>query len=177
MKKAESDEGRLLSRIAHGDAQALRCLYERYGEGIFRFAQVQLRNRADAEDVVQETMCSVWSSAASFRGQSSPRTWIWGIARHKIWDRIRQERRSRAAQPSRLRQQRQTGVAELHSQMEWALQQLPPEQREVLVLAFYYNYSCREIAQMVGCKEGTVKSRIFYAKRKLAELLGRQGDI
>jgi RNA polymerase sigma-70 factor (ECF subfamily) len=143
-----------------------------------------LNDPAHAEEVVQETMIAVWKSAKDYKEQSQVSSWILGIAHNKALDRAR----ARQREPELLREidrrasARATPeqIAQRNSQVERvrsALEKLSPEHREVMMLAFYNELSYSEIAQIVGCPEGTVKSRVYYAKEQLKRLLSEGGDL
>jgi len=142
---------------------------------VFRFALVQLRHRADAEDALQEAMLALWKGAARFRGDASARTWIWSVARRKVWDVLRRNRRRQRkleALPRPPAASEPVLSPEQQDALWRALGALPPEQREVVVLAFRFGYTIAEIASIADCPPGTVKSRMHHAKRKLAAIMG-----
>jgi RNA polymerase sigma-70 factor (ECF subfamily) len=143
-----------------------------------------LNDPALAEEVVQETMIAVWKNAKDYKEQSQVSTWILGIARNKALDRAR----ARQREPELLREidrrasARATPeqIARRDSQAERvrsALEKLSPEHREVIMLAFYNELSYSEIAQILNCPEGTVKSRVYYAKEQLKRILSEGGDL
>jgi len=166
-----ADDRELLSRVAAHDEAAFRRLYERYADRVFRYALTLLRNRHLAEEVVQETMVAVWQGAGSFKGGSRVSTWIFGIARNQAHALLRREERgAREAEEPLVLPDPAEGVHR-RDRVLAALEGLPPEQQEVVVLAFYEGLSYREIGRMLGVPEGTVKSRMHFAKRKLREVL------
>ena len=166
-----ADDRELLSRIATGDEAAFKRFYARYADRVFRYALTLLRNRHLAEEVVQETMVAVWQGAGSFKGSSQVSTWIFGIARNQAHALLRREERgAREAEEPLVLPDPAEGVHR-RDRVLAALEELPPEQREVVVLAFYEGLSYREIGRMLGVPEGTVKSRMYFAKRKLREVL------
>jgi RNA polymerase sigma-70 factor (ECF subfamily) len=178
------DESEWIRRIAQGDERAFERLFRCYAPRIFRFAMSYLNDPALAEEVVQETMIAVWKNAKDYKEQSQLSTWILGIARNKALDRAR----ARQREPELLREidrrasARATPeqIAQRDSQADRArsaLEKLSPEHREVMMLAFYNELSYSEIAQIVGCPEGTVKSRVYYAKEQLKRLLSEGGDL
>ena len=79
----------LLRRIAAGSEAAMRALYDRHGEALYRFARSCLADAFEASDVMHETMLFVWGAAARFEGRSAVRTWLFSIARNKSIDRLR----------------------------------------------------------------------------------------
>jgi len=161
----------LIARVAAEDEDAFRTLYERFSDRVFRYSFTLLRNQHLAEEVAQETMIAVWKSASRFAARSKVSTWIFGIARNKAFDLVRKEKRGERLPdgplvapdpaPGLLKQQVVAG----------AMAELPEPQREVVFLTFYEGLSYGEISAILGIPEGTVKSRMFHAKRKLAEAL------
>jgi RNA polymerase sigma-70 factor (ECF subfamily) len=178
------DESEWIRQIAQGDESAFERLFRCYAPRIFRFAMSYLNDPALAEEVVQETMIAVWKNAKDYKEQSQLSTWILGIARNKALDRAR----ARQREPELLREidRRASGratpeqIARRDSQVERvrsALEKLSPEHREVIMLAFYNELSYSEIAQILNCPEGTVKSRVYYAKEQLKRILSEGGDL
>lgn len=178
------DEIAWIRQIAQGDERAFEQLFQCYAPRIFRFAMGYLNDRSHAEEVVQETMIAVWKSAKSYKEQSQVSSWILGIARNKALDRARARQRepefsrekldrhaSARATPEQIAQ-RETQIERVRA----ALERLSPEHREVMMLAFYNDLSYSEIAQIVGCPEGTVKSRVYYAKEQLKKILSAGGE-
>ncbi|MEN6368130.1 MAG: RNA polymerase sigma factor [Thermotogota bacterium] len=167
----ELDDRRLLERVARGDEDCLRTLYNRFAERILRYAYTLLHNRHLAEEVVQETMVAVWNGADRFGGRSKVSTWIFGIARHRAMDLLRREIRGERVPEAVLTIPDPAPSVERREHVLSALLGLPDDQREVVVLTFYEGLSYKEIAAALAIPEGTVKSRMYHAKRKLAEAL------
>jgi len=166
-----AEDRELISRVAAGDEAAFRQLYERYGDRVFRYALTLVRNLHLAEEVVQETMVAIWRGAGSFKGGSQVSTWIFGIARNQAHALLRREVRGERVPEESLTLPDPAEAVEREDRVLSALAKLPPDQREVVVLAFYEGLSYREIARLLGVLEGTVKSRMHFAKRKLREAL------
>lgn len=165
-----SDQG-LMKRVAAEDEDAFRSLYDRYADRVFRYALTLLRNQHLAEEAAQETMVAVWKSASRFEGRSKVSTWIFGIARNKAFDLVRREKRGdRVPDVSLVSPDPAPGLLK-QEQVAGAMSTLPEPQREVVFLTFYEGLSYGEISGMLGIPEGTVKSRMFHAKRKLVEAL------
>ena len=173
---ASGDELRdlaLVGRIAAGDRQALAALYRDYYPRLYRFV-LRVLARSDAvEDVVNETMLAVWQQAAVFREASRVGTWIYGIAYRRALKALSRERRPVAvlepvpvAEPPEL-----SGIEVRRAAVARAIASLPPDQRAVVELTFAFGHSYGEIAVILGCPEGTVKSRMFHARAKLRPLL------
>jgi|FaiFalFF_MnMetaG_3_1042247.scaffolds.fasta_scaffold17899_2 RNA polymerase sigma-70 factor (ECF subfamily) len=166
----------LLRLIAQGDATAFREWYDRHSGPLFAYLYRLLRDVHLAEDVLSETMLTVWMDARRYRGDSSPRTWLYAIGRNKATDRLRQ----RAAWPLEAVDGQGAGnvaeEVETRVAVEDALQRLPPDQREVVELAFFHGCAYEEIARIMRCPVNTVKTRMFLAKQKLrAHLDGLRG--
>jgi len=128
--------------------------------------------------VLNDVMLAVWKGAASFDGRSRPSTWIFGIAYHKALKALARRPEEQededgerpepvdAEEPEQLAARR-----ELAGVLGRALGALPPEQRAVVELTYYYGLAYQEIAEIVGCPVNTVKTRMFHARRRLRELL------
>lgn len=168
------EELALLGRVAQGDRGALERLYVAYHRRLFGFL-IRFTERHDlVEEIINDTLYTVWRKAGEFRGESAVSTWIIGIAyrralkslkRQSFWLRIDGEAvdvpDQSAADPSE-----ETG--------DWLAQglaRLPLEQRMTLELAYFLGHSCEEIAAISGCPVNTVKTRMFNARRRLRELL------
>ena len=171
-----SDEPRDLdriARIARGDRAALAELYADFYPRLYRFV-LRVLARSDAvEDVVNETMLAVWQQAAGFREASRVGTWIFGIAYRRALKALERERRplpqldaTPVEMPAELSdaEARRAAVAR-------AVAALPPDQRAVVELTFAFGHSYGEIAAILGCPEGTVKSRMFHARARLRPML------
>ncbi len=165
------EDVKLVERVGRGDAGAFRELYTRYADRVFRYAFTLLRDRHLAEDVVQETMIAVWNGAGRFEGRSQVSTWLFGIARNLAYRVLRAEAKGERV-PEERGEEPDPGALEREARVQRAVAALPPEQREVVFLAFYVGLPYAEIARVQGVPEGTVKSRMFHAKKRLSEELG-----
>lgn len=175
--KTSSDE-MLIRRIAAGDQLAMRTLFAQHRVALYRWLLRLVGDETLAEDLLNEVFLDVWRTAASFEARSSVSTWLLAIARHKALSARR--RRSDAEldedtaatlvdpadDPELVLQKKNR--AELLRQ---ALGRLSPEHGEVVDLIYYHGKSVKEVAQIVGVPEATVKTRMFYARRKLAGLV------
>lgn len=179
--KALSDEA-LVALIATGDKNAMRTLYARHSARVFRFLLRIVDRAAAAEDLASETFIEVWRQAGRFEARSKASTWLLGIARHKALSSLRQRRVDQLDEtafalvpdPSdgpEADAQRQNCATVLRE----CLRQLPPAQRELLDLIYYHEQSIADIARLLGVPENTVKTRAFYARKRLAELLAERG--
>ncbi|MGD9812561.1 MAG: sigma-70 family RNA polymerase sigma factor [Sphingobium sp.] len=169
----------LIERIARGDQLAMRTLFARHQVSVFRFVTRLVGDQALAEDVVSEVFFDVWRQSGRFEGRSSVSTWLLSIARHKALSACR--RRPREAElddvaAERLADPADTPDVHLQRKDESAtigrcLAQLSPEHSEVIDLVYYHEKSVAEVAAVVGIPEATVKTRMFYARKKLADLV------
>jgi RNA polymerase sigma-70 factor (ECF subfamily) len=169
------DESLLLRdlRSERGE-DAARALYRTYSGELYGFALNRLGDRGLAEEVVQDVFTRVWRHAAEYdAARGSVRTWLYGIARNAIVDL---ERHRSRRPPVAAREPEVEGGAShdepieralLRWQVQAALERLTPEHREVVRLAHLGGLSVREIADLTGLPEGTVKSRTYYALQNL----------
>lgn len=142
----------------------MRELYDRYAGRLLRFAYPQLCDHPEAEDVVQETMLAIWQSAGTFRQASRASTWIFGICRNKVGEKLR---RRRELQPlESLPELAAPGTPATTVELWQQLYRLSPEHREVLLLVFEQGFSQSAVAETLGVPLGTVKSRTFHARRE-----------
>jgi len=175
--ETSSDEA-LIRRIADGDQPAMRTLFARHRVAIYRWLLRLVGDEALAEDLLSDVFLDVWRKAASFGGRSSVSTWLLAIARYKG---LSARRRRTDAE---LNDELASSVADPSDDPELVLQKrnreellrrslarLSPEHGEVIDLVYYHGKSVKEVAEIVGINEATVKTRMFYARKKLAELI------
>ena len=176
-----SDEA-LLALCSRADENALGELYDRYGRVAYGLALRIVRDRALAEDAVQEAFLAVWRSAGAFLAeQGKPSTWILTLVHRRAVDLVRREERRRA-EP---REETDHPTGEATDEEAWlraqrqvvqeALRKLPPEQREAIELAYYGGFTQSELAERLGLPLGTIKSRMFTGLKRLRELLAESG--
>ena len=165
------DEAELLAQVARGDHQAFQQFYRLYAPRVFRYALTLVRDQFLAEEVVQETMIAVWRGAKGFRGRSQVSTWVFGIARNQAWQVLRRTPQNLSEPEEEVVVLDGVGMVEEEERVRKALTKLPPIEREVVVLAFYQGLTYRDIAAILGVPEGTVKSRMYHARKRLRELL------
>lgn len=170
----------LLQRITGGDERAVEELYRAYHERIYAFAMKRLNNSADAADVLNDVMLEVWRSAFRFEGRSRPLTWILGIANYKIIDKLRkrykvihEEIDPQIPDPDNIPALDAIVGVEDARQLRDCLDELSDSHRMVVHLAFFEDLSYGEIARIADCPEGTVKTRMFHAKKLLKQCLVR----
>lgn len=163
----------LLARIANRDMAAMRALYLAHAEAVQRFVQARLRDRTEVADIVHETMLSAWRSAAGFEGRASVRAWLLSLARNKTVDHIRRQARVTLAEPDETVPLDEPDAAAAIAAAQDAARvrdcvaKLPERQRAVVHLAFFEELSYPEIAGIENVPVGTVKSRMFHARKLL----------
>src|SRR6476469_2895519 len=175
--ETSSDE-MLIGRIANGDQLAMRTLFGRHRVALYRWLLRLVRDEALAEDLLSEVFLDVWRQAAAFEARSSVSTWLLAIARYKALSARR--RRTDAELDEKVA----STVADTADDPEVALQKktraellrhalarLSSEQGEVIDLVYFHGKSVKEVAEIVGIAEATVKTRMFYARKKLAGLV------
>jgi RNA polymerase sigma-70 factor, ECF subfamily len=178
---ATSDEV-LIGRIANGDRLAMQVLFARHHVRVFRFVLRLVRDETVAEDLISEVFLDVWRQAGKFEGRAAVSTWLLAIARFKALSALRrrpdEELDDEAAEaiedtadtPEVALQKKDKSVV-----LRQCLSGLSAEHREIVDLVYYHEKSVEEVAEIVGIPEATVKTRMFYARKKLAELLKAQG--
>ncbi len=175
-----------IKRVAGGDSRALEELYERYGAPCYSLARRIVRDPALAQDVVQEVFLTCWRSGGYDATRGSVASWLLAITHNKAVDLVRKEERLRSRRVGEEALDDLAAAAGSTEEQAWslvqaaavrgALRDLPTEQREVLLLAYYGGYSQREISTITGVPLGTVKSRTLGAIKRLREVLGSQVD-
>jgi RNA polymerase sigma-70 factor, ECF subfamily len=177
----ESEETTLICRCQKGDQDAFRLLIERYNRVLFGTAYLMTRDRQQAEDAVQDALIQVWKHLPSLRLRGSFEAWLIRILINEVNKKYRKKRLPTIP----LDQAIEIGdclddpgeAAILHEEqlnLRKALQILPPEQREVVVLRYFSDLSVPEIATVTGQREGTVKSRLSRAVVRLGEFMRSQ---
>lgn len=178
-----SPENLLLARVAKKDREALAEVYARFQRPLFRYLFHLLGQKELAEDVLQEVMLIVWQKAHTFQGTAQAASWMFGIAHHQAFKALRRDASATCIEleaASDLADEALDPEADLlrqttHEEIANALACLTPEHREVLELAFFHDFACKEIAAIAGIPLGTVKSRLSYARRALKAALLRNG--
>jgi RNA polymerase sigma-70 factor, ECF subfamily len=180
-KLSASDED-LIGRIAHGDRLAMQVLFARHQVRLYRFVLRFVGSQAAAEDVISEVFLDVWRQADRFEGRSAVSTWLLAIARFKALSSMRRK-------PDEELDEETAGAIEDSSDdpevafqkkdkgevLRACVQKLSPEHREVIDLVYYHEQSVEDVARIVGIPEATVKTRMFYARKQMSELLKAAG--
>lgn len=176
-----SDES-LIQRIAGGDRAAMAALYQRHSLRVHRFLVRMVRDAATAEELASDVFLDVWRQAGAFEGRSGVATWLLGIARFKALSHLRRRAPDALDDAAALAMADDADDPEVVAQksdkaavMRACLQRLGPEHREVIDLVYYHEQGVQEVAEILGIPANTVKTRLFHARRRLAELLAHAG--
>ena len=178
MEVIEGDQtggpSRWLARLAEGDPSALDGLYDEFGPALYRYALGMLGRTEAAEDALQELFLTLARSRGKLGHVQSARAYLFAMLRHGIWRRLQRDAaRERALDPATIFEHPQPpglpdGAA---ADIAAALAQLPPDQREVIVLKIYQNMTFAEIAEVTEVSLNTAASRYRYALERLRSLL------
>jgi RNA polymerase sigma factor (sigma-70 family) len=177
------DEARLIAQVVAKELRAFEQLYRIYHPRLTRFLVNILHRPHLAEEALNDTMLVVWKRPDSYNGSCKVSTWIFAIAYRTalkamsrrdepLEDKYAESRPSLEAGPEQALDQRQTQEILLE-----AMGQLSADHRAVLDLTYFHDADYREIAEIMDCPVGTVKTRMFHARRHLKDVLaGRLSD-
>jgi RNA polymerase sigma-70 factor (ECF subfamily) len=179
--QSTSDEV-LIGRIASGDRLAMQVLFARHHVRVYRFVLRLVREESLAEDLISDVFLDVWRQAGRFEGRSAVSTWLLAIARFKALSALRRR------PDEELDEEKAAAIEDPSDNPEVVLEKkdksaiirkclagLSAEHREIIDLVYYHEKSVEEVAEVIGIPENTVKTRMFYARKRLAELLKAEG--
>ncbi len=179
--QATSDE-LLIGRIASGDRLAMQVLFARHHVRVYRFVLRLVRDESAAEDLISEVFLDVWRQAGRFEGRSAVSTWLLAIARFKALSALRRrpdeeldDETADAIEDTSDTPEVALEKKDKSAVIRKCLEKLSAEHREIIDLVYYHEKSVEEVAEIVGIPENTVKTRMFYARKRLAELLKAAG--
>jgi len=183
---SEHSDLELLQCTARGERPAFDALYDRYSTPLYNYLVRLIHETAVAEELTQEVYLAVWQGAGRFQGRSTVKTWLFRIAHHQAVSWLRRHGEGREPLPVEFEALEDLpGLApdpEAQFLSGWqadqivaALDGLSETHRAVVELAFVHDFSHAEIAEIMDCPAGTVKSRMSYALRHLEGILMRQG--
>jgi RNA polymerase sigma-70 factor (ECF subfamily) len=175
--QATSDD-MLLESIADGNRTAMHMLYCRHNVRVYRFILRIVRDATTAEDLVSQVFLDVWRTAGQFQGRSQVSTWLLSIARFKALTAMRQRRFEDIDQED-VRQipddsdtpETSLDRSDTSAILRACVAKLSPAHREIINLVYYHEKSVEEVGQIIGIPQSTVKTRMFYARKQLADLL------
>ena len=181
--QSHAEDRALLKAIAAGDAKALEHLFASAQTRVFRFLVRVVRNQAIAEELLNEVFLSVWQNAHRYEGRSEPMTWILSIAHNKAVSTLRKKTEVLGIAEDVTRDLAADDdapdvIAQKHdksAKIRACMARLSADHQEILDLVYYQEQSVAEVAEILGIPENTVKTRMFYARKKLSELLLERG--
>jgi RNA polymerase sigma-70 factor, ECF subfamily len=178
----ERSDEMLVGAVAQGDKQALQVLYARHNVRVYRFALRFVSDETAAEDLVSEVFFDVWRQANRFESRSQVSTWLLAITRNKALSALRRRQTEELDEevaefiedpsdtPDVVMQKRQQS-----SILADCLRQLSPAHREIVDLVYYHEKTIDEVAEIIGVPQNTVKTRMFYARKRIGELMAAKG--
>lgn len=178
----------LIERCQAGDRQAFEEIFYLYRDDVFRFSYLVVRDTSLAQDVVQEAFLKVFRSIEKFQFRSSFKSWLYRVAVNEAITILRRRKvkedlepmpdisNDRAAANATRDWQPEEAVLESEERqlLRWAIGQLDPVHRSVVVLKYFHEFSDTEIGAIIGCPPGTVKSRLHRARELLRNTMARQ---
>jgi RNA polymerase sigma-70 factor, ECF subfamily len=172
----------LIAKIAQGDRSAMEALFTRYRVRVFKFVLRMVRNEAIAEELNSDVFLDVWRQAGTFEGRSAVSTWIFSIARFKALNALQRrgeeeldDDKADAIEDDADDPEIVLAKKDKAAVLRQCLVELSAEHREIVNLVYYQHKSVEEVSGIVGIPEATVKTRMFYARKKLSELLAERG--
>ena len=187
----EKQNGKLLMAAKAGDEHAFTSLVRAYQDKVYSLAYYMTKNHHDAEDVAQEVFLKIWRALPSYRGENEPDAWIMKIAKNACYDFLKSRRQVEPlereidgevverplADPDPDSNPPEAAVlSEKRDEVAKALLRLPPEQREILTLRYVDGLSYEQLARVMSLGMGTVKSKLWRAKKALKNIL-QNGNI
>lgn len=183
----------MVKAVIAGDATAYRGLVEKYQGRVYGMVYGMVRNREDARDITQDAFVKAYNKLDTFRIESSFYTWLYKVAMNQAIDFLRKQKRRGAGEfDEGIAQRDGTGAVsqvhhvdsprkaverkQLYTAIMDALEKLPADQKQVVLLRELEGLSYKEIAEVMGIAEGTVMSRLFYARKKLQTLLADERE-
>lgn len=172
----EQTDTELVKQFQRGDGRAFATFAERHRDRLYRLATVWIKDRASAEDAVQEAFARSYTGLMQFRFRAAPSTWLIGVCRNICLEMNRQSARTEGLDEEALLGQiapedatRGQAHASLSRPLRVALESLPPRQRDVVLLRLFEDCSVKETAAVLRCREGTVKAHLAKAIANLRQ--------
>ena len=178
-----NEDARLLDQVARGDLRALERLFARYQRPIYQLALGVTRDAQTAEEVLQDTFYRLYTHAGRLDGAQPLLPWLYRVAVNLSYNQARRRRywteplhalAERLRLPARRTPEHIAERRELQTLVRAILDALSPNHRAVLVLHYMHEYSIQEIAEILDCPEGTIKSRLHHARKLLKDQLERR---
>lgn len=177
-----SDDQELIRRIADRDQTAMSALYARHHVRLYRYLVRLIRNEAMAEELMNEVFLETWRKADKFEGRSAVSTWLMSIAHNKAVSSMRKRGEEPLDEGVAAQLADEDDTPEIAVQkrskaevMRACMDRLSADHREIIDLVYYHDKSVSEAAEILEIPENTVKTRMFYARKKLAEFMREAG--
>jgi RNA polymerase sigma-70 factor (ECF subfamily) len=176
-----ASDAELIGRISVGDKVAMHVLFVRHNVRVFRFVLARVKDRSVAEDLVSEIFLEAWRQAHRFEARAKVSTWLLAIARHKAMSMQRRLKThaeldaALAIEDPSASPQAAAEIKDRDTILRDCLLKLSPNHREILELAYHHEEPVEAVAKIVGIPLNTVKTRMYYARKHLAELLLQVG--
>ena len=181
IKRGASDES-LVTSVSKGSAAALEMMFTRHEAAVYRFVLGLTKNASLAEETVSEVFLEVWRGAGNFEGKCQVTTWLFAIARNKAVAWLRRQKEFQLDECSALAiedladdPEESFAKQERSSIILHCLSKLPPAHRNIINLYYLHEKSVPEVANFIGIPASTVKTRMFYARSRMMDLLEQAG--
>ena len=178
----QTDDRQLITRIGDWDQSAVRALLGRHQLRVYRFVLRIVRREAVAEEVTNEVFLEVWRNAGNYEGRSAVGTWLLSIAHNRAVSSLRRRREDELDEETAGAMPDDGDDPEVSlqkldkaAQLRRCIEQLSAEHRTIIDLVYYHEKSINEISEVLSIPVNTVKTRMFYARKKLSELLQAAG--
>ncbi len=181
-RAADQQDRELIARIRDEDQTALQDFFVRHRTGVFRFIVRLVRNEAVAEEITNEVFLEVWRHASRYEGRSAVTTWLLTIARNRAVSALRKRREASWDEDKAAELEDDGDTPEVTAQktdkaaaLRDCIGRLSADHSEIIDLVYFQEKSVGEVAEIVGIPDATVKTRLFYARKKLSEFLKEAG--
>jgi RNA polymerase sigma-70 factor (ECF subfamily) len=178
----KASDAELVGAIARGDQHSMRQLYQRHSTRVYRFARSLGANHSAAEDVVSEVFLDVWR-ASTFAGRASVSSWLLAITRNKAIDMFRRRPVKHFEEIESVTIADETDGPEVTvhkrqaaSVLGGAIRTMSAADREIIDLVYYHDSSIDEVARILNIPQATVRTSMFYARKRLSKLLAQRGQ-
>ena len=172
----------LMERIVARDQTAMTALYARHHVRLYRYLVRLTRNEATAEELMNEVFLECWRKADRFEGRSAVSTWLFSIGHNRAISQMRKRREDQLDDDAATQLADTSDTPEVTEQkrgkaaiIRACMEELSTDHREIIDLVYYQEASVAEAAEILAIPENTVKTRMFYARKKLAELMREAG--
>jgi RNA polymerase sigma-70 factor (ECF subfamily) len=180
--QSEASDEALIQSMADGDKRACKMLYARHHVRVFRYVMRLVGNESTAEEVVNEVFLEAWRHARDFEGRSQVATWLLSIARFKTLSECRRRSESQLDEVAAAVIEDPSDIPSISMEkhqrsdiLQKCIAKLSPIHREVINLIYYQGKKIEEVAKFTGAPISTIKTRMHYARSRMAELLAEAG--